>query len=286
MTKLRISTIVMTAAVLLMPLASHAAVSAAAGNLGKILIDTSGHGEAWYVNPQTRMRVYLGRPDEALARLQSRANFVIMDNIARVSETSGSASDEKYVTAVSGFVLAPEDVLGASWYVDPATKTRKRLATPADAWEIMKHGEPASAATLRAIPVEPAESTARIATAKVKEVLSAGILSLTDGTKVRILSVTTPSNPDLQAAAVAKLKSVIGTGTVTLERDVDQKDTDGTLVRHVFAGEVNLGYELVRDGMAFHDISFPNYRYAEQLIVAQMDAARLKRGFWLNESTK
>ncbi len=281
-------TVSAAATLLFLPLAAFAATpgAAAKNNLGKILIDSSHHGEAWYVNPQTYMRVYLGRPDEALVRLQRRANHVSSDNIARVSDVSGAASEAGYVAAVSGFVLSPDDLLGASWYVDPATKTRQRLATPADAWDIMKHGTPANAATLKAIPVEPEDAPSRLTMARVKDVLSADTLLLTDGHKVRILSVGTPTNPDLQAIAVAELKAVIGEGAVTLERDVDEKDADGTLVRHVFAGETNLGYELVRDGMAFHEISFPNVLHAEQLIVGQMDAARLKRGFWLNESTK
>ncbi len=275
-----------TAAIsLFVPFASFAA-SPADAYLGKILIDTAHHGEAWYVNPQTHMRVYLGRPDEALSRLKDRASYVTIANVDRVAASAGLVSDAAYVSSVAGTVLTPSDIEGASWYVDPGLKLRRRLASPADAWDIMKSGLPAKASVLNSIAIEPSESLVRIAKATVKDVLSADTLSLADGTKVRILNVSTPSNPDLQAAAASRLKQAIGNNEVTLERDVDDKAADGAKLRHVFVGDINLGFELVRDGLAFHDIAFPNFRHADQMIVGQLDAARLKRGFWLNESTR
>ncbi|MEY4744233.1 MAG: nuclease ue [Candidatus Parcubacteria bacterium] len=276
--------IAMMAFVLFLPNASHAATVADAES-GKILLDVSSHGEAWYVNPQSRMRVYLGRPAEALDRLRERAAFVSFDNISRLSDDAAKpCEDAAYAKAESGLVLAPDDVIGAAWYVDPATGIRRRLATPADAWEVMRQGIPATKATLKAIPIEGEASAPKTEVARVKAVTSAGTLELADGRNVRILSVDTPSNPELQEAAVAEIRGLVKGGTVLLERDVTAKDADGTLRRHVHAGAANLGYELVRNGLAFHDIRFPDYKYAELYIVGSIDAARLKRGFWDNPS--
>ncbi|MEK7122653.1 MAG: hypothetical protein AAB855_02240, partial [Patescibacteria group bacterium] len=41
---------------------------------GFFLIEVERNGEAWYVLPETGQRLYLGRPDEALTRLQAIAD--------------------------------------------------------------------------------------------------------------------------------------------------------------------------------------------------------------------
>lgn len=270
-----------------LPNATRAA-SPADAESGRILLDVSSHGEAWYVNPQTHMRVSLGRPAEALERLRDRAVYVSFDNISRLSDDPAKPGDDAaYAEAEAGLVLAPDDLIGAAWYVDPATGIRHRLATPSDAWDVMRLlGRPASAATLKAIAVEGAAKEAKTVVAVVKDVKTADTLELADGSDVRILSVETPSNPELQAAAVAKLRELAKGKTVVLERDVTSKDASGIPLRHVHAGAANLGYELVRNGLAFHAISFPDFKYAELLIVGGIDAARMKKGFWDNPSNR
>ncbi|HTM68362.1 MAG TPA: hypothetical protein VL426_03615 [Candidatus Binatia bacterium] len=270
-----------------LPLATHAMEAAPADpNLGKVLLDVSSHGEAWYVNPQTRARVYLGRPEEALERLKDRAVYIGFENIARIGEAEGQPCDADYAKAQAGLVLAPDDLVGAAWYVDPATGMRERLAVPDDAWRIMRAGTPASAATLAAIPVEASVAPEKTAVAIVKKVRNADTLELESGKTVRILSVTTPSNPELQEAAIAKLRPLVEGKPVLLERDRSGDDVDGAMLRHVHAGAANLGYELVRGGLAFHDIKFPDYKYAELYIVGSIDAARLRKGFWDNPSNR
>ena len=251
--------------------------------LGKILLDVTAHGEAWYVNPQTRMRVYLGRPDEALKRLQTRMIAVSTSNIARVpieGMKSESRVDNVYVSKVSGFVLEADDIAAAPWYVDPTRHVRRPLATPSQAWEIMRGGLGVKSSILQIVPVEDVVLENIFTTATVKNVLSADIFELTDGSKVRLLSVDIPSNSDLQQAAMTRLREVIGQQSVLLEKDVYNSDADGRKLRYVHAGEVNLSYDLVRNGLAFHSLSFPNYKYAELLIIGGIDAKQFKRGFW------
>lgn len=259
-----------------------AAATVTEANLGRILLDTSGHGEAWYVNPQSYQRVYLGRPADAFERLLERAIPVNYFHVERLATVAGGAHDAEYAKKVAGQVLLPNDLVGAAWYVDPVSGLRKRLASPADAWDIMKAGTRVNATTLAAIPREGVvPKRPALESIHVKSVLTADTLELEDGAKLRILNVETPANPDLQETAMLRLRQAIGTsGLVTIERDVDDRDRDSRLLRHVFVGELNLGYELVRRGLAFHNIEEPNFKYAEQLIVASLDAARLKNGFW------
>jgi endonuclease YncB( thermonuclease family) len=254
------------------------AADAAASRLGHVLIDVSRHGEAWYVNPHTHMRIYLGRPNEALERLRGAGVHVDSLNIARLPEAAGGAGDAAYAEAVSGEVLMASDIPGAAWYVDPVLHFRRRLASAWDAWEIMRYGEPVSAATLAAIPVEPTVSVTEMVTCR--EVMSADTLALTDGRTVRLLNVDIPSNPELQSVAMDELRPYCDGREMVIERDMDARDADGKLLRHAFAGDVYLNGDLVRGGLAFHDIQSPNFKYAEEIVVAGLDAQHQKKGFW------
>jgi hypothetical protein len=247
---------------------------------GKILLDVANHGEAWYVNPQSLMRVYLGRPHEALDRLKARAVAVNFSNIERLPLEGQGAGDAAYASGRAGFVVAPNDVIGAAWYVHPTLKFRMRLATPEDAWLVMRTGIPVVPATLKGITVEPEQSPQVVGEFAVKSIDTADTMTLEGGTKVRLLSVDIPANSDLQEDAMNRLKEAIAGGKVRLEMDSKDTDAEGRRLRFAFAGDVNLNYDLVRNGLAFHAIEWPNYKYAELLIVGSVDAMNQKRGFW------
>lgn len=266
----------------ILPFGTRAAQAATAAETykGQILLDVASHGEAWYVNSNSLMRVYLGRPHEALDRLVKRAVYLNFTNITRVSESVAVPGDTAYTDAIAGSVLAPDDVLGAAWYVSPAFKIRLRLATPDDAWLVMKMGVPVTAAVLNAIPVEPETEFQPSGEHAVTEVVSADTLVIDDGTKVKLIGVDIPANPELQTAAMDRLKTVIGAGPVTLESDVKNETSDGGRWRYVRAGDVLLNYDLVRNGLAFQNVEFPNWKYAELLIVGGIDAMNQKKGFW------
>jgi len=261
----------------LAPLQLAAAVPAEL--IGRVVLDVSSHGEAWYVNPQSNMRVYLGRPAEALDRLVARAFLVNYMHIERLAERSGDDYDAEYAAQVAGYIMAPNDLVGAAWYIDPDTQLRRRLATANDAWEIMRTGMPVDSAVLASIPAEP-EDAPRVTEAEVKEVKSADVVGLDDGTEVRLLSVDVPSNEDLQQAAMARLSELLLGRSVRLESDRSNTDQYGRLQRYVHSGDVNVNLDLVRQGLAFHNIESPNYQYADQFIVAGIDAMRHGFGFW------
>jgi endonuclease YncB( thermonuclease family) len=250
---------------------------AAPAEAGRIVIDAKNHGEAWYVSPLTSDRVYLGRPDEAVGRLIEAGARVSTNDIAKVPEVAGAAGDAAYTDSVLGQILVPNDVIGAAWYVDPALKIRRRLATSSEAWEVMRYGTPISVKALAAIPKQKVQPITERVTCQ--EVTAGDKLKLADGRCVRLINVSVPANPDLQAAAMDRLKNFCGT-SVTIERDVAPADADGCMPRHVFAGEVYLNYDLVRRGLAFHEIITPNFKYAEMLITGSVDAAHQKQGFW------
>jgi endonuclease YncB( thermonuclease family) len=259
------------------PSAWAAPVAVASHEAGRIVIDVTGHGEAWYVSPVTKQRTYLGRPQEAVGRLVEAGVYVSANDIAKVPEVVGGAGDAAYTDTVLGRVLVPNDIIGAAWYVDPALKIRRRLATASETWEVMRYGTPISKAALKAIAVAPVlPVTEKVA---CKAVTAGDKIQLADGRCIRLMNVSVPSNPELQAAAMDRLKNFCG-ASLLIERDVAPADADGCAPRHVFAGEVYLNYDLVRRGLAFQDIISPNFKHAELMITGSLDASKQKQGFW------
>ncbi len=276
---LLLASLAVTAAMFL-PAAVRAA-SPADEYAGKVLIDVSKHGEAWYVNPQSRMRVYLGRPQEALDRLAARAVRVNFGQIARIAEEAGGgANDEAYAADRAGYVLQPDDLIGAAWYVNPVLKTRMRLATSDDAWQVMRTGIPVTSAQLKGIGIETEIVLPPVGSHTVKSVDTASTLTLDDGSKVRLISVDVPANPDLQQAAMTRISELTAGKTVTVESDVKDEAADGAKWRFVQAAGVNVNYDLVRNGLAFHNVEYPNFKYGEMMIVGGLDAMQQKRGMW------
>ena len=51
---------------------------------GKIFIQVQGHGEAWYVNPLTNTRYYLGRPDDAYLLMRYLSLGISNSNLRKI----------------------------------------------------------------------------------------------------------------------------------------------------------------------------------------------------------
>ena len=249
---------------------------------GKILIDVENHGEAWYVNPQSLQRVYLGTPDEALYRLTKRAVWVNFSNIERIALDGAESPDPEYADQMAGYIIGPSDLIGAVWYVHPVLKTRIRLGTSHDAWLVMQAGVPASAKDIKSIPVEVEVEFIPSGDHKVKEVTATDTLILEDDTEIRLMSVDAPDNEEYQTPAKARLMEIIANNDnmVCLRADHKDETASGQKIRMVEVGDVLLNLEVVRMGWAFHDMAFPNYMNAEMLIVGGIDAAMLQNGFW------
>ena len=53
---------------------------------GQILLQVQAKGEAWYVNPVTAKRHYLGRPDDAFAIMRSLGLGITNSDLAAIAE--------------------------------------------------------------------------------------------------------------------------------------------------------------------------------------------------------
>ncbi len=97
---------------------------------GKILLQVEENGEAWYVNPQTKTRYYMGRPADAFALMQelglgiSNADFGSFNLVAP--------------DRLAGRILLLVEKNGEAYYVNPENNEMLFLGRPADAFQIMR----------------------------------------------------------------------------------------------------------------------------------------------------
>lgn len=112
--------------ILLLPVTA----GAAATTLGRILLQVEAHGEAWYVNPLTWERYYLGRPIDA---------FNLMRQLSLgVSNRDFASWDGVAPARLAGrFLIKPQD-FGKAYYVNPSTRQLYYLGRPLDAFNLMR----------------------------------------------------------------------------------------------------------------------------------------------------
>lgn len=97
---------------------------------GKILLQVESAGQAWYVDPETEERAYLGRPDDA---------FRIMRELGLgISESSYNSFNGYAPSRLSGKILLRVEANGEAYYVNPDNLKLYYLGRPADAFQIMR----------------------------------------------------------------------------------------------------------------------------------------------------
>lgn len=112
---------------------------------GKICLQTEEHGEAWYIDPVSRQRYYLGRPADAF-RLMKNFSLGISDkDLARLfgEIPSGGkkvyqAKDEEMAARLSGRIMLRVQSKGEAYYINPDNLAGYYLGSPDDAFRIMQ----------------------------------------------------------------------------------------------------------------------------------------------------
>lgn len=98
---------------------------------GRILLDTSNNGEAWYLNPKDLHRYYLGRPRDAIN---------IMKNLSLgVSNEFFDSMSENLPKKLWGKILIKPHDLGKAFYINPSNGEAIYLGDPKTAFFVMRN---------------------------------------------------------------------------------------------------------------------------------------------------
>ena len=97
---------------------------------GRILLQIESHGEAWYVNPDSQKRFYLGRPADAFAMMREQGLGVSNKDFASFNGVAPKR--------LAGKILLKVEANGEVYYVNPIDLKMIYLGRPADAFAVMR----------------------------------------------------------------------------------------------------------------------------------------------------
>jgi hypothetical protein len=122
---------------------------------GKILIQTQANGQAWYVNPVSDERVYLGpTPADAFSAMAKEAVGVTNATFASYNGVAPANSNEA-TSLVGRFIIKPEDS-GKLYYVRPSDRTIISVPDASSAMQlIQQEGVGITNANIALITVAP-----------------------------------------------------------------------------------------------------------------------------------
>lgn len=110
-----------------------------------------------------------------------------------------------------------------------------------------------------------------ITTAIVSKVIDGDTIKLQTGETVRLLGINTPEmGQQYYEESTNRLKELIEGKTVNLEKDVEDKDQYGRLLRYIYIDNTFVNLEMVREGYADLYI-YPNTKYKNELIKARKE---------------
>lgn len=98
---------------------------------GRILLQVEKHGQAWYLDPISQARYYLGRPVDAFAIMRHFGLGVSEEDFNNFSQ-SGAPSH------LAGRIILRVEANGEAYYLNPLDLKMHYLGRPVDAFAIMK----------------------------------------------------------------------------------------------------------------------------------------------------
>ena len=118
----------------------------------------------------------------------------------------------------------------------------------------------------------------------VTNVIDGDTIVISGGERVRLLGIDTPEKGEFfYKEAKARLEELIENRNVTLEREGDNKDKYGRLLRYIFAEDTNINLKLVEEGYAICYF-YGESKYQDVCREFEENAMQNKIGRWQNKS--
>lgn len=126
-------------------------------------------------------------------------------------------------------------------------------------------------------------SAAKPLTGRVRRVVEPTLLQLTNGTMVRCLGIDAPSKgSSAYTEALAASRNYVENKNVHLRYGLQERGADGIWLAYVFVDGLFVNRELVKNGLALVSPLPNEERYLADLIRAEREALRDKKGLWVD----
>ena len=99
---------------------------------GRILLQVEKGGQAWYVDPVTYRRAFLGRPEDAFNVMRGFGLGVSNSDLSKIRQSTTRRQK------LSGRILLQVENSGAAFYINPDDLTLNYLGRPTDAFNVMR----------------------------------------------------------------------------------------------------------------------------------------------------
>lgn len=127
----------------------------------------------------------------------------------------------------------------------------------------------------------------------VTKVIDGDTIEIESGEKIRFIGINTPETVDPRRKvecfgreASLKTKQLLEGKRVHLEKDINETDKFGRLLRYIHLGDLFVNEYLAREGFAYSSSYPPDIKYQTILDLAAEEAKENKRGLWAICQTK
>ncbi|MDP2630102.1 MAG: hypothetical protein Q8P56_01720, partial [Candidatus Uhrbacteria bacterium] len=106
---------------------------------GRILLQVEEKGKAWYIDPSTQSRAYLGRPADAFRVMRELGLGITNNDLAKIATSDlSTATNATFAKKLAGKILLQVQENGEAWYINPVDLKRYFLGRPSDAFSVMR----------------------------------------------------------------------------------------------------------------------------------------------------
>ena len=115
----------------------------------------------------------------------------------------------------------------------------------------------------------------------VTRVIDGDTIEIEGGYHVRYIGIDTPEKGEpFYGEATQANRNLVEGKKVYLEKDVEDKDDNGRLLRYVWLDNTMVNAELVRLGYAYSYSYPPNVKYQQYILQTEREARDQKLGLW------
>ncbi len=266
---------------------------------GRILLQVEDKGQAWYIDPETEKRAFLGRPTDAFRIMRELSLGISNKDLKRIARENEDNKDLNFAKKLAGKILLQVEKNGEAWYVYPVNYKRYYLGRPTDAFRIMRElGLGISNDNLAKIEInekykEKFYSQTGQELFRVVKVIDGDTLTVEingQNETIRLIGIDTPESVHptkpvecFGVEASNKAKELLNGKMVALESDASQGDRDkyNRLLRYVYLEDgTNFNKLMIREGFA-HEYTYNlPYKYQKEFKEAEDIAKANKVGLW------
>lgn len=105
---------------------------------GRIVLQVESKGMAWYIDPVTKSRIFLGRPADAFNIMREHALGITNDDLGKIPRSDENRPTSTLAKQLAGRIVLQVQANGEAWYIDPVTLKRYFLGRPTDAFNVMR----------------------------------------------------------------------------------------------------------------------------------------------------